>query len=55
MIVFEKFVVCSGCHQTSTINYTKKNTELSTTCTVCGKVNKYVIKKEWKNKNSIVK
>jgi translation initiation factor 2 beta subunit (eIF-2beta)/eIF-5 len=44
MKVFEKFVVCQGCHKMSTINYTDKEYTKTTTCMVCGKISTYKIK-----------
>jgi translation initiation factor 2 beta subunit (eIF-2beta)/eIF-5 len=44
MKVFEKFVVCQGCHKMSTINYTNKEYTKTTTCMVCGKISTYKIK-----------
>jgi len=45
MKVFEKFVVCQGCHKMSTINYTNKEYTKTTTCMVCGKISTYKLKK----------
>jgi len=45
MKVFEKFVVCQGCHKMSTINYTNKEYTKTTTCMVCGKISRYKLKK----------
>jgi translation initiation factor 2 beta subunit (eIF-2beta)/eIF-5 len=47
MKVFEKFVVCQGCHKMSTINYTNKEYSKTTTCMVCGKISTYKLK-VWK-------
>jgi translation initiation factor 2 beta subunit (eIF-2beta)/eIF-5 len=44
MKVFEKFVVCQGCHKMSTINYTDKQYNKTTTCMVCGKISTYQLK-----------
>ena len=40
----EKFVVCSGCHKMSTINYTKEEITKIITCVLCGKMNTYKLK-----------
>ena len=45
MKIFEKFVVCDGCHKMSTINYTDKDYSKTTTCMVCGKISTYKLKK----------
>jgi len=44
----QKFVVCSGCHKMSTINYTIKETYKTTTCIICGKISTYKLKKNEK-------
>ena len=41
----EKFVVCDGCRKISTINYTDKHKELTTTCLTCDKITTYKLNK----------
>lgn len=42
----EKFIICKGCHTTSTINFTQKDVQKKLTCPKCGKITTYIIKNE---------
>jgi len=42
----EKFIICKGCHTTSTINFTEKDIEKTLTCPKCGKITTYILNKK---------